>query len=124
MIPMQYAIRRRMMAESEPKTVTIKFPRYLLDGPFVYGYYNGTVLDGTEYEMQVGDVIQIVSMGKTDHGDYVAVNGETVADAPAGSTFTYDYKVVKNAVIVVYQETPSTSVDIYEEGHPYYDYYA
>ena len=124
MIPFPYVLRRRMMGESGSKTVIIKIPQYSLNGRFVYGYYNGTVLDGTEYEMQVGDVIQIVSMGKTDHGDYVAVNDEIVASAPAGSTFTYDYKVVKNAVIVVYQESPSTPVDIYEEGHPYYDYYA
>ena len=120
----QLALRRRMMGESGSKTVVIKIPQYRLDGRFVYGYYNGTVLDGAEYEMQVGDVIQIVSMGETDYGDEVWVNGEIVASAPAGSTFTYDYKVVKNAVIVVYQESPSTPVYILEEGHPDYDYFA
>lgn len=124
MMPFPYILRRRMMGESGPKTVTIKFPYYNLGGSFVYGYYNGAVLDGTEYEMRVGDFIQIVSMGRTDYGDSVWVNGEIVASAPAGSTFTYVYEVVKNAVILTFQESPGTDVSIYEEGHPDYEYHA
>ena len=116
MIPIQYALRRRMMAETGPKTVIITFvgekkTNYLLI------YYNGEPWNLPFYgesihEGKVGDVIQFIGVRTSEYSNGVWVNGTKVTSE---TPFNYSYKVTRNVRIESFPDSFANEVIITEE---------
>ena len=114
-IPMQYALRRRMMINSKPEIFTVR-----LTGQHS-GNLNSILINGTNYysgtqEVEAGTVIGVRYFnGDNQNSGVIKVNNVAVTPYIKGARGTYNYTVLSNIIVkgVQFQSSSDSEKNYY-----------